>query len=480
MELDGDDAFSYPELYRNIDWLLQIDSQQDADILFDTILKYATPSSVESLVMAYFSVNSTSIRRSKVRDKAGQSGGGDKTHPEIYALLACADTTHDFADTAEEAKEIVETLQCLLPVGMEPEMMLNENRFIKFLARRKVLKFGECAVMNPLYRANMLGLLKQWNSTQPVYSMDSFIETQQHYAKSVLGSRGDVSLDIFTVFNDETRRLEVLKLCEVIQLCQSIRNKFGERCVFLVDNASDQLVILITATEFLTNTFERRFKTDPPASIAEVKLRIRHLRQEMSKSDIWFTETVDANLFDATANASKLPLNPLPTGPIFSSTLNYQITLLGASLSANHGPHVKVEFRDGDETFVADLKNKECIKYFSSSSVAASIDMGEDAQKLKNSKNLATRLMSFSRPMKYALKRAGDWSQVEHCVRYNKIFVTADKLAALYAQFRGIQLIFLKRSENLANKYGVLPDPSLPKCVRYTFTLSGLKPTLMI
>lgn len=43
----------------------------------------------------------------------------------------------------------------------------------------------------------------------------------------------------------------------------------------------------------------------------------------------------------------------------------------------------------------------------------------------------------------YSLKRAGDWGQVEHCVRYRKIFVTRDKLAALYAMYRRVPFIYM-------------------------------------
>lgn len=43
-----------------------------------------------------------------------------------------------------------------------------------------------------------------------------------------------------------------------------------------------------------------------------------------------------------------------------------------------------------------------------------------------------------------ALKRAGDWGQVEHCKRHNIVFVTADKLAALYAAYRDVPCMYLK------------------------------------
>jgi hypothetical protein len=45
-----------------------------------------------------------------------------------------------------------------------------------------------------------------------------------------------------------------------------------------------------------------------------------------------------------------------------------------------------------------------------------------------------------------ALKRAGDWGQIEHCKRKKLIFVTADRLTALYAAYRDVLLLFVKHA----------------------------------
>jgi hypothetical protein len=42
-----------------------------------------------------------------------------------------------------------------------------------------------------------------------------------------------------------------------------------------------------------------------------------------------------------------------------------------------------------------------------------------------------------------AMKRAGDWGQVEHCAKYSMVFVTEDKPAYLYALFRNVPAILL-------------------------------------
>jgi len=43
-----------------------------------------------------------------------------------------------------------------------------------------------------------------------------------------------------------------------------------------------------------------------------------------------------------------------------------------------------------------------------------------------------------------ALKRAGDWGQVEHCRQKGLIFVTSDALTAMYGAYRGVRVFFVK------------------------------------
>jgi hypothetical protein len=80
--------------------------------------------------------------------------------------------------------------------------------------------------------------------------------------------------------------------------------------------------------------------------------------------------------------------------------------------------------------------------------------------------------MQVSDKMKYAIKRGGDWGQVEHCLKYNKIFVTADKFAALYAYYRGVRFIFMRQ----ANHVETPAYPNLPSFTRHIFIIGRLRP----
>jgi hypothetical protein len=65
------------------------------------------------------------------------------------------------------------------------------------------------------------------------------------------------------------------------------------------------------------------------------------------------------------------------------------------------------------------------------------------------------------------LKRAGDWGQIEHCKKYNKIFVTKDKMAALYAGYRKVPFIYMKNED--LNKDVSNTNPSF---IQFSFILN--------
>jgi hypothetical protein len=69
---------------------------------------------------------------------------------------------------------------------------------------------------------------------------------------------------------------------------------------------------------------------------------------------------------------------------------------------------------------------------------------------------------SCSIEMLYRLKRVADWGQVEHCKAYNKVFVTMDKLASLYAYYRKVPFIYMRPEDQAldsSNRVGIDEDP---------------------
>jgi hypothetical protein len=64
-----------------------------------------------------------------------------------------------------------------------------------------------------------------------------------------------------------------------------------------------------------------------------------------------------------------------------------------------------------------------------------------------------------------ALKRAGDWGQIMHAKKYKKIFVTIDKLAALFADYNGVPYILFGEKHYNNNRQ------DRPELLQASFTL---------
>lgn len=71
-------------------------------------------------------------------------------------------------------------------------------------------------------------------------------------------------------------------------------------------------------------------------------------------------------------------------------------------------------------------------------------------------KHLQSKGASYGWAVPAALKRAGDWGQIEHCKRNKLIFVTADRLTALYAAYRDVPVLLVKQAPRLVDGHAQL------------------------
>jgi hypothetical protein len=153
----------------------------------------------------------------------------------------------------------------------------------------------------------------------------------------------------------------------------------------------------------------------------------------------------DANLYDSAEHSTIFgkKVDELSTGTIFRKECAYQIKLQGIIKKKDvNYLNLKIIDKVKNITWDKPLLAHETTKYFSKNTLQDYITITSSKTDLKT---LQDYILAFSIPLKYALKRAGDWGQVEHCKRHNKVFITSDKLAALYAAYRNIRFIFIRR-----------------------------------
>jgi hypothetical protein len=128
-------------------------------------------------------------------------------------------------------------------------------------------------------------------------------------------------------------------------------------------------------------------------------------------------------------------------GPNSRKTYGYTV----ATLQPNLNPISWDEGRRDDTILVNDGKivNKNYRRVtYDDSSTRAMVDMIEE---------MSDRNDDFRYAVPAALKRAGDWGQIEHCRQKGLIFVTSDALTAMYAVYRGVQVFFVKHYHKAVN-----------------------------
>lgn len=427
---------TYPEVYKNIDWLLGVRSEGDAREIIDDIMKDASAKEIRQLKAAFLGSSKrgrdgerdVDVERDRdvVRARRGGKGGNDYL---IYDLLQLVDTCHDFVNTPLDLRDMLRTTKTILPVGFFKKLLRDGKALTNWFAENETIRFPSKTVDNPLYKVNILERFDI--DGDGASSIGSMTDLMQKYNNRV---RSD-AFDIYTETNHA--KPEIMKLIMVAELCKAIRDRFGVDCSFQVDSTDDQLVILICAAAYISRAFYNRFMVDGAVVV----------------NTNWVTAVTDANIFDAAVPNKDLPIDRRPTGNIFRKENGYQIELLG--VGGRGGGRVNVRITDGNVAAAAaaaiplmlSLTVQDTTDNLSKAALKALIGLQAVAVAGNKKPTVRDLILTLSTECQYALKRAGDWGQVENCLVYDKVFVTADKFAALYAIFRGVKCIFMRRRE---------------------------------
>ena len=439
---------------------------EGAEAFVKRCLDAATPEQKEKIYREYAGIRAKLVRQKKKKPKKPVAKGGARTgttgtDAAFYDFMQLVDTCHDFADDEADLATIREVMASVrLPNKFDEKLLLNEKLLIEYLTSQKQFKFGEAIIQNPLYKADIL----QKTAIEPNDTLQDLCNRQQNIFKGKYGS--DTSLipvEIITTHpNPPTNQL-----LQIAAVCRTIRDKFGNDCFFCLDCANDQIALAMTNIQDMsTKIYENMFHDISMQEISQgLKKAIeRTVADGILVPIVWKAEVTDANMFDTAATSRALESDESPTGNVFRGDRGPQIFLNGIERKNGNQKYVGVTFTDVDGVSVSsDFTSKESPRYFSLNVIRTYI--GRPITTTKPSKH--DQLMRFSDQMKYAMKRAGDWGQVEHCVKYNKVFVTADKFAALYAYYRGIRFILMREAHH--NKSAAYPN--LLSFNRYVFII---------
>lgn len=462
-------------VWRAHDVLLQCQTYERAERWVDDMLSKLSPREYESVVRSFLQLRVCDVQK-RVRGISGLNGGAliDDGDIRIYRLLELVDTCHDFFNarttSVQRFEEFIEEYgyQRYIPSGLTSEMIRNEKLFVNWLSAQKTLIFGADIVQNPLY-AEHDNLLSSFNIRPSHTTLEKYYTGQ---LKSVAQKRRRriVPIEIYTEV-DDFHRLEVLKFQQVVQLCGQIMARFGETIEFNVDSVdSNHLLMLVVAVQHLSRKFWQTFKVDL-ATQADVSTKLICAVQRIHRMEPkWKTTLTDSNIFDAAQHSVSLPVDPRPTGTILRAECGFQIALKGIQVGQNQNQlKTRIVITDEGKSFTMSISDREAVAFSTNNivvSVAARITAGPPAQ----INTITDRVQSCSCILQFALKRSGDWSQVENAAKWGKVFVTGDKFAALYALYRRVPFIFMRRMQH-SNNLDNLNTEQLPDFLRYVFIL---------
>ena len=471
------------------DALYRCDTPAKATKYVETTLANATISERERCVRAYFGVSLNRIRVSKYvsREKKKKPtsdlkkggvgllgavvGGHGPKDTRICRMLAAADTFHDF-------KSMAYINRIELPSQITTKILTRERDLIETLSKFKRLTFDRDKIENPFFGVDILrsfdlGKAIFENSDSNNASESTDVETiykkQTRQAAGKIGSRmKSIHVDVMTVMDTDSRK-EVLKLCQVCQLLCAMRRCFSADAEFVVDASGHPLVTLVVSLKNIDNAFFRMYLTKPyHASLEGISLHLRAVCAQQGYEDIdWKAINCDATLFDSALNSSQFDLDATATNDIYDSDFEkYQVTLLGARITPS-GRMFRVRIVDSsDNESTFDLTSRQATKYFSINNLA----FGSSSANSKNAKTtevIDRTLAMMDEDTRHAIKRAGDWGQVKNCKLRKRVFVTRDKLAAMYAHYENVDYIFLAYEQKCDIE---LPD-GIPRLFLHSWTL---------
>jgi hypothetical protein len=486
------DAFQQYLVGQGGEPIMQIRSYNDAMKYLTEALTAATVREVERFVYVFLgkspapapvpaaasATSETSSSSRKIsKSGGGWSGGAKWMDIHIYKLLAYIDSQHDFKD--RDAREAIHNLS--IPSGMPTvESEKWEDSWIQWMTRKENLIFAPGnSILNPAYgakftevgykiadRIEALRTAKQDITDEELY--EAMVEEQLNlsWSAAMASRQAHVPVDIWTWL--DARRKKILQLTQVARALCIFRTVYKSHIArgMVIDGGSgpNPLMTLMFALQYLQDAFYNTFQLQGESGVLLQQKTSKILQEEIAAfcksygGDFprWNLGIVDANIFDSAEYTAKYPVLREATGPLFHPSLGYQINL--NRVIDGMDPKVECEFIFSSHTERHEISNTEAARLLSKNSIerVISLKTASDSGIIPPKSRLGlrpkvyddlARLWSYSLPFLYALKRAGDWGQVEHCVKYGKVFVTHDRLAALYAWCRGVPCIWFQEDQ---------------------------------
>jgi hypothetical protein len=406
------------------------------------------------------------IRSLRTKRKPGQKGGAmvppdDVSDMDIrpYKVLQLADAIHDFADGSVEGDGTVQEIMrkdigCVLPEAFVPGEnrsrkltlldIANKSKFVEIMGANSHLTFGGVKVENPL---------QDLDFDKHMYKHVDETTDESLVPKSTLHDKNTAPKQHVELFCYGDHMATILDLVELVELRDTINNTFGPNLKFVVDqNALPDHPGEARPIPFIV-AWMLGFKN----VIKELE-RYHKVRQgEAELAHVGDLKYCDASIHDGARFFHNATPSTGATGDVYHRDAKIQVNLYGL-----HGNGYKInnsrtdsgcpinirDFEDDNESLQYFVRHVNRARKAKNIKTGADIIFNSDKQSMGDLRtDLTDNGMNCS--IALALKNAGDWGQIEHCKVIGAVFVTCDKLAALYAAYRNVPLLYLNHHDRL-------------------------------
>lgn len=467
--------------------LVNIDNDTKALLFVKNTLKYIT---IAELAKNFFRYSNKLSKKYKANFRKATGGQYDNLGPiinvengdsHIYRFLLLLDTIHDFTIDDDYLLKHYK----YIPKGLNADMIKNESQCIKWLSQQDVLIIDSIVINNPFRDMNLDGYnINTVLEKHPDITYDQLLQKKitsvsnkannKSFCVDIFNHREISELDHRSMIRKKKYyRLECIQLYNLIGYMNTTYNT--KIVNFQLDGVNSPFYKLLFSLSLINNAVQDIFRIDPDA-----KLFLD--RNQIANNTIrWQVLFSDANLFDQPISSLIKNKEVRATGNIYDSRLvPYQIFIDGvhheippnAKQPGQFKPYTNLTIIEPNKDKKFKIDDTTSLNNFSRDIIKTIVATKVDNYIVSPSETKIIKILPiFSIETLYAIKRAGDWSQVEHCKKYGKVFITGDRYAALYAYFRKVSTILIRTELKLYETKNDSIASTNPELGIYSFIL---------
>lgn len=449
------------------DPIIDIETRQDADKFVASAMKHGSKADIDELRYLVIGPTLTRVRPvSPPRDRserppvkrARQFGGagleGSKSLSRFFELI---DAVHDFGTTPARREQLRRSIGAELPIGLmtgpEPQNLhelTDYDKLFRNMTKDAVLKFpnGETVSPNPLVNIEA-GVYKHSDglaianlapqTSGPVRNEHLFMKWSKKANKVVLLTR----LQKFRLSIDEFYEADQMMIDQDM-------TPYSEK-----EDAHRHLFAWMVGFKHVMASVDSHFDIE-----ANQKRYRASTVPKPDGADIEFVYC-DANIYDG-AKVDKFldaTYSDAATGHVF-----HKESVVKFKYKEYCGPPVNLP-RKHAFSYEVQGRGSEFVgltHVFNGSTTGGPGRERYGTAFLKGKMDQLPDTADVS--VLAALKRAGDWGQIEHCRENEILFVTCDRALAFYATYRGVNVLLLRHDKKLHND-------GTGKFVQYSFAM---------